>query len=398
MCNQKKTRVLHVLGSAVSEYYAGLSTHYAQMCVEGARDEETTANFEFLFAVVRPSAQEGQGAVWSFPADLSEESLEKAERVSHSAAVFTITQMKPDCCLPHMFCYPGMTTFRALMELLNIPIVGCSAQTMGLCTNKAQTKAVVAAAGVPIPPGELLRHGDRPPSLSPPFVLKPCCEDNSMGVSVVKSSDPAAIDAALEEAFKFDDEVVCEKFIPPGRELRIAVLEDDDGVPSKVLPLFEYFVDKENPIRTSADKVTTKEGSSGKVTGLASGNRKCPADVDSVLLSKLTDAAIKSHRALGCRDYSLFDFRVDPEGNIFFLEACSYCSFAPKSVVVTMASAAEDESIAHPQLLHSMLRRAALRGMPSQPTALEGEKSGEVKQQLGMRQQMKRPSVKSVAA
>jgi D-alanine-D-alanine ligase len=42
---------------------------------------------------------------------------------------------------------------------------------------------------------------------------------------------------------------------------------------------------------------------------------------------------------LGCRDYSLFDFRIDPDGQPWFLEAGLYCSFAQKSVLSTMAKA-----------------------------------------------------------
>ena len=41
-----------------------------------------------------------------------------------------------------------------------------------------------------------------------------------------------------------------------------------------------------------------------------------------------------------CRDYSLFDFRIDPSGQPWFLEAGLYCSFAEKSVIAVMAQAA----------------------------------------------------------
>ena len=43
------------------------------------------------------------------------------------------------------------------------------------------------------------------------------------------------------------------------------------------------------------------------------------------------------HDALGCRHYSLFDFRIDPTGQPWFLEAGLYCSFARSSVIATMA-------------------------------------------------------------
>ena len=52
------------------------------------------------------------------------------------------------------------------------------------------------------------------------------------------------------------------------------------------------------------------------------------------------DAARRSHAALGCRHYSLFDFRIDPDGRPWFLEAGLYCSFSDRSVVATMAAAA----------------------------------------------------------
>jgi D-alanine-D-alanine ligase len=50
-------------------------------------------------------------------------------------------------------------------------------------------------------------------------------------------------------------------------------------------------------------------------------------------------AARRCHVALGCRHYSLFDFRIDPDGRPWFLEAGLYCSFAPTSVIAVMAAA-----------------------------------------------------------
>jgi len=50
--------------------------------------------------------------------------------------------------------------------------------------------------------------------------------------------------------------------------------------------------------------------------------------------------ARRCHTALGCRHYSLFDFRIDPDGRPWFLEAGPYCSYAEKSVLVVMARAA----------------------------------------------------------
>ena len=62
-------------------------------------------------------------------------------------------------------------------------------------------------------------------------------------------------------------------------------------------------------------------------------------DVEDPVTAAVWDAARRCHVALGCRDYSLFDFRGHPAGRPFFLEAGLYCSFAEQSVISTMARA-----------------------------------------------------------
>ena len=63
-------------------------------------------------------------------------------------------------------------------------------------------------------------------------------------------------------------------------------------------------------------------------------------DPDDPITTDVWEAARRCHVALGCRDYSLFDFRVDPDGRPWFLEAGLYCSFARQSVISMMAAAA----------------------------------------------------------
>ena len=54
-----------------------------------------------------------------------------------------------------MFCLPGMTHYRALFDVLGIPYVGNAPDVMALTADKAKAKAVVAAAGVDVPAGEV---------------------------------------------------------------------------------------------------------------------------------------------------------------------------------------------------------------------------------------------------
>ena len=87
----------------------------------------------------------------------------------------------------------------------------------------------------------------------------------------------------------------------------------------------------------------------------------CPAPLDDALAAKLAEAAKRAHKALRCRDFSIFDFRVDPEGEVYMLECQPVCSFARESAMIGMATKTADPALQHPTLYHTMLRRAAAR-------------------------------------
>jgi D-alanine-D-alanine ligase len=220
---------------------------------------------------------------------------------------------------------------------------------MALAAHKARTKAIVAAVGVKVPYGELLRPGDIP-TIKPPAVVKPASSDNSIGVTLVK--DMESYDAALKAAFECADEVIVEEFIELGREVRCGILVKDGKLVG--LPLEEYAVDKHtHPIRDYADKL--KPADNGGLSLVAKDHTKAwIVDPSDPITESVQEVAKKCHQALGCRHYSLFDFRIDPQGQPWFLEAGLYCSFSPKSVVATMARAA---GISLDELLLMMLEQ-----------------------------------------
>merc|ERR1712066_1167299 len=113
--------------------------------------------------------------------------------------------------------------------------------------------------GVRVPKGDLLIKGEkeRPTSVRVPFVVKPCNEDNSRGITLVRREEDAA--TAIEYAFSFDARVIVDEYIA-GREVRAACTEEEDGTLT-VLPKIEYFLED---IRTSAHKLLTDK--SGKLS------------------------------------------------------------------------------------------------------------------------------------
>lgn len=331
-------QVLHLVGSAVDPFYAELSRLYAADCLASTANP---ALYKFHIAYVSPDRQ------WCFPEDLSMGAIDRAPSMPFAAAVQVLSDRQIDLALPQMFCLSGMTHYRALLDLLNIPYVGNPPDVMALAADKAKTRAVVSAAGVMVPPGELLRFGDRP-QITPPAVIKPVNTDNSLGLALVRQ--PADYETALSVAFTHADAVLVERFIELGREVRCGVIEQ--GGQLVCLPLEEYAMNPvERPIRRYADKLK-RDQTLGLTMVAKDPTLSWIVDPGDPLTDRVGAIAKQCHIALGCRHYSLFDFRIDPDGQPWFLEAGLYCSFAQNSVISAMAKAS---GISLDRLLETML-------------------------------------------
>jgi len=196
-----------------------------------------------------------------------------------------------------------------------------------------------------------------------PFVVKPCNEDNSRGITLVRREEDAA--AAIDYAFSFDPRVVVDEYIA-GRELRAACVEEADGTLT-VLPKIEYFL---KDIRTSAHKLSTDQNgkllSNAIVAAKKDGDRQCPADLSPELHARVNAMITEAHRVLKCRHYSLYDIRVDANEQPYILEAALFCSFSPLSVIPAMAQHSGREELKHPNFFHSLLERAAAEKQPQE--------------------------------
>ncbi|MCP6762995.1 MAG: D-alanine--D-alanine ligase [Fischerella sp. CENA71] len=319
-------RILHLVGSAQDDFYCDLSRLYAQDCLAATAER---SRYDFQIAYITPDR------LWRFPASLNPEDITVAKPMTLFEAIQFITAQNIDLVLPQMFCIPGMTHYRALFDLLKIPYIGNTPDLMAIAAHKAKAKAIVEVVGVKVPRGELLCQGDIP-TIPPPAVVKPATSDNSLGVVLVK--DVTEYDTALKKAFEYGSEVIVETFIELGREVRCGIIVKNGELMG--LPLEEYLVDPyKKPIRNYADKLQKMDDGNLHLT--AKDNTKAwIVDPNDPITQKVQQVAKKCHQALGCRHYSLFDFRIDPQGQPWFLEAGLYCSFAPKSVISTMAKAA----------------------------------------------------------
>lgn len=91
----RKLKIVHVVGSPVSQYYNGVSTHYCRQMVNSAQDELTQASFDFHYAVVLP------GGAWCITTDLDEATIEHAPKLSTGEALTELAAANFDACVPH---------------------------------------------------------------------------------------------------------------------------------------------------------------------------------------------------------------------------------------------------------------------------------------------------------
>lgn len=337
-------KILHLAGATTTRFYHELSLTYQ-------RNVCAPPGTEAAVMTVAP----GGAMTWRDPGEAN------ARPVGLDAALHRARAC--DVVVPHMFCPSGMTTWRALFEdVAGVPVVGPAAAAIAISTSKLATKAVALAAGVATPMAQRLTHDTTLPDWPAPFIVKPDAEDNSLGLTLVH--DRADTRRAVATALAHADTALAEAYIP-GREVRVGVLDAGEG--PRVLPVLEYHVTEDHPIRERADKVAVEDGA---VT-MASWERpsldtSLPADLPGPTKDALAEAALAMHAALGCRDYSLYDFRIDGDGTPWLLEACSFWTFTPISVISRMLAA---EGIALEDAAAQVWAQAAKR---KGPPAMDG--------------------------
>lgn len=322
--------ILQLVGSPTDNFHCELSEMYALDCANAFLGNEV---YRFSFAHVSPNG------TWCFPESLSSSDKHVAKKYATADAIALIASMVIDCGLPQLFCLRGMTECRAIFKILGIPFIGNNPLQMDLSANKALARDVVSASGVNVPDGEILTKAaslsGATPTISYPVVVKPVGADNSQGVSLV--TEPGHLTAAIANAHAYHDQALIEQYIALGREVRCGIVQTEDGL--VCLPLEEYAVDaNKRPIRLHSDKLVRDSNkkmelpeSSLELTWIV--NQEDP------ITQVVQSAALRCYAALGCRHYGLFDFRVDPNGVPWFLEAGLYCSFSPRSVIIKMCEA-----------------------------------------------------------
>jgi len=194
-------------------------------------------------------------------------------------------------------------------DTLKIPYTSCDAGTSAITFNKRYTVAVASFSGIDVAKSVLLiKNSFGSPeeviqNLKFPVFVKPNNGGSSIGMSKVnKPSDE--LGAAIEKAFKEDDQVLIEEYIR-GREFTIGVFKTKGNIIA--LPITEVISKKD-----FFDYEAKYEGASTEVT---------PAQVDESIAEQVRNTAKKIYALFNCRGVVRIDFIYNEEaGKPYMLE------------------------------------------------------------------------------
>jgi len=241
-------------------------------------------------------------------------------------------------------------TIQGFLETLGIPYTGSGVRASAVGMHKVVTKTLLAAHGIPVPPGTVIQRGDRPSlakvlkatHLSLPIVVKPASQGSTIGVTIVRR--PSQWKDALALAHRYDPEAMVEGYIA-GHEATVSILGKADRE-STVLPAVEI-------IAPGGFYDFSAKYQKGKTQYL------CPAPLPPKVLRTISELAQRTYVALGCEGAARVDFRITPRGKPYVLEINTVPGMTETSLLPMAAAQAgiEYDSLVE-RILQSALDRA----------------------------------------
>ena len=220
---------------------------------------------------------------------------------------------------------------QAVLELLGKPFTGSKSRSSALSIDKAYTKAVLKDAGIAVPNGVVAPRGMDDSELRDlfhiaehdlglPLVIKPNDQGSTVGLTILKQSDPDEFVRACNLAWEWSPKALIEEFVD-GHELTVTVLN------GKALPIVE--IAPEGGFYDYHHKYTT-----GMTT------YTCPAQIEPEIASAIQADALRVFELCDARGYARIDYRMRPDGSFACLEINTLPGMTSTSLVPKAANAA----------------------------------------------------------
>ncbi len=206
------------------------------------------------------------------------------------------------------------------LELMRVPYTGCNPRGLVLARDKALSKKILHYHRIRVPRFmvvPLRRRARRRKGLEFPLIVKSLIEEASTGIaqaSVVDSDDK------LEERVRFVHEhvrtdAIVEQYVE-GRELYVGILGNRR---LSVLPVWELKMDE---LPEDARRIATRrlkiDVQYQRKHGIIAEEAK---DLSDATRRHIVNTSKRIYRALDLSGYARLDYRLAPDGRLYFLEA-----------------------------------------------------------------------------
>ena len=253
---------------------------------------------------------------------------------------------------------------QGFFHTLDVPVVGPDCLSAAISMDKYIMKEYCRSIGVPVIDAIRVdkldfKNVDNIINLVEnkfkyPVIVKPVNLGSSIGISKAKNKE--SLKDGLELAFSFADIVLVEKAIKNMREINCAVIGDKFECEASVLEepfgndeilsfADKYMSGNVKNSKISNEAKSTKVGaktnftSGTKGSGMASLQRRIPAEIDSESANKIKEYAKKVFKYVGCSGVSRIDFIIDKETSEIFVNeinsipgSLSYYLFTPSGI------------------------------------------------------------------
>jgi D-alanine-D-alanine ligase len=209
-------------------------------------------------------------------------------------------------------------TLQGLLELADIPYVGCGVIASAIANDKVMTKIVLRQYGIPVVDGvsfsraEWLAAPDQVmqhilTELRYPLFVKPATLGSSIGISRVE--DDTLLRASIDVAANLDSRILVEDAVVGCIEINCAVMGNGDQIRASVL---------EQPVSWEAFLTYEAKYLRGG-EGMKSAERLVPAPINAELTEQIKAFAIQGFKAVEGRGTARIDFLVKPDASTVYL-------------------------------------------------------------------------------
>jgi D-alanine-D-alanine ligase len=251
--------------------------------------------------------------------------------------------LKPDVALNLLHGHPGEDgTLQGILEIVGVPYTHSGVLASAMAMQKDLAKAVMRAAGIPVPGGMVVARQAAAKShvLERPYVLKPVGEGSSVGVFIVKEDHAHPPQELTRDDWEFGEVLLAEPFIA-GKELTCAVIGDRALDVIEIVPTARFY-DYEAKYAPGGSK------------------HLLPAPIPPDVYAEVQRLTLAAHRTLRCRGVSRADFRWDDTKGVAGL-ACLEVNTQPGMTATSLVpEMAAHVGIPFPDLVAWMVEDASL--------------------------------------